>query len=450
VQSMLFVITVFFLSVLFSTVHSTYCHDSNPVFGPTNDFPIFEGNPNLVFINQTKNGKLYEVTVPNSGGGGSTFRVIHLWGTAYEMGFAQGTLLKEGVSSFLINVWNYMESEITSGPLIKDLPKWLANLIADMGLDAALEFTHLVTAAYTPSYFYDEMRGLADATGMDYTTLVYLHMVAGLTQGKCSMLGSWGDALDPSSNTKLLQLRALDWDMDGPFRNYPALTVYHPNPGNGNSFALVGMTGFIGGLTGISDKQLGISEIGVSYPDSSFGSESRIGYPFIFLLRDILQWDLTVDDATSRLANAKRTCDLIFGVGDGKLGQFRGYQYSSSVLHIFNDENMMPIADWHPKINHTVYWGMDWLCPADNYLLSHQIQKYWGKLTPAVAIKNVASVEQSGDNHIAYYDLTNLELYVSYAAPHNSTNGSQAAYARQFTHFFMKQIFEEKPPMNVL
>jgi len=146
------------------------------------------------------------------------------------------------------------------------------------------------------------------------------------------------------------------------------------------------------------------------------------------------------------MINAKRTCDLIFGVGDGKLTEFRGYQYSSSVLNVFDDQNLMPLASWHPRINNTVYWGMDWLCPSDNLILSTQIQKFWGKITPAVAIKNLASVEQSGDNHIAYYDLTNLELFVSYAAPHSITQGPIAAYARQFTHFQMRPMFNEQPP----
>ncbi len=53
---------------------------------------------------------------------------------------------------------------------------------------------------------------------------------------------------------------------------------------------------------------------------------SRIGLPFIFLLREILQYDVTVDDASSRMATAHRTCDLILGVGDGKLGEVRGFQ----------------------------------------------------------------------------------------------------------------------------
>lgn len=128
------------------------------------------------------------------------------------------------------------------------------------------------------------MQGLADALGNPSGLLrriKYVHMIAGLTQGKCSMFGAWGKMLDPSSSTKLLQLRALDWNMDGPFRNYPAITVYHPESGNGHNFLTIGMVGFIGGLSGVSEAQLGISEIGVSFPDSTFGSESRIGVPFI-------------------------------------------------------------------------------------------------------------------------------------------------------------------------
>jgi isopenicillin-N N-acyltransferase-like protein len=58
----------------------------------------------------------------------------------------------------------------------------------------------------------------------------------------------------------------------------------------------------------MSATKLGISEIGVYFSDSTFGDESRVGIPFIFLLRDILQFDLTVDDAITRMINSKRTC----------------------------------------------------------------------------------------------------------------------------------------------
>ena len=68
--------------------------------------------------------------------------------------------------------------------------------------------------------------------------------------------------------------------LPGPFKNYPQVTVYHPNSGNGHAFANVGWTGWLGSITGISSYQMAISEIGVSFPDSTFGKESRFGTPF--------------------------------------------------------------------------------------------------------------------------------------------------------------------------
>jgi hypothetical protein len=46
--------------------------------------------------------------------------------------------------------------------------------------------------------------------------LIDIHMIGELTQGDCSMYGAWGEATQPSNT--LLQLRALDWDIDGPFQ----------------------------------------------------------------------------------------------------------------------------------------------------------------------------------------------------------------------------------------
>ena len=84
------------------------------------------------------------------------------------------------------------------------------------------------------------------------------------------MFGANGTATPDGS---LLQLRALDWYADGmnklilhsviylqvhlifafctgPFRNYPQITVYHPNSGNGYAFANIGWSGWIGSITG--------------------------------------------------------------------------------------------------------------------------------------------------------------------------------------------------------
>ena len=181
-----------------------------------------------------------------------------------------------------------------------------------------------------------------------------------------------------------MQLRALDWDVAGPFQNFPQITVYHPrDASDGNTFANIGWcacstappgraaeaslgrpivkerlagvslctsgpleerpgsfclcspsplfhppflptpvcrTIWIGSITGMSAEKMAISEIGVSNPDATFGNMSRVGVPFTFLLRDILQFDTSLQQSLDRISNANRTCDLILGVGDGKVG----------------------------------------------------------------------------------------------------------------------------------
>ena len=191
-------------------------------------------------------------------------------------------------------------------------------------------------------------------------------MIGELTRASCSMYGAWGDATE---NGKTLQLRALDWETAGPFQDFPQVTVYHPTSDFGVPFANVGWTGFIGSVTGMSSEGIAISEIGVTYPDDTFGKESRIGTPFTFLLRDVMQFQKTLDAIKSFIESAKRTCYLILGFGDGKVDTtdrankpFNSLQYSTEVANFMDDETMLPQNEtWHFKLDQMVYHGMDWL-----------------------------------------------------------------------------------------
>lgn len=138
--------------------------------------------------------------------------------------------------------------------------------------------------------------------------------------------------------------------------------------------------GWIGVLSGVNENQLAVSEIGVSYPDDTFGKESRFGNPFTFVLRDVLQWDKTLNESVHRMQTTKRTCNLILGVGDGK-SEFRSFQYSHSVCNVIGDTNALPKADWHPAIENAVYYGMDWGCPAFHERLHEMLIKNYGNIT---------------------------------------------------------------------
>ncbi len=55
---------------------------------------------------------------------------------------------------------------------------------------------------------------------------------------------------------------------------------------------------------------------------------------------------------------------------------------------------------------------MDWDCPSYNYVLSQQIKKYYGQITPEIAIQYFTAVEKSGDNRISfiYYVIFQISL----------------------------------------
>lgn len=417
------------------------CHGKPSPTAKPNNNPIYVDPPS--FVKSVPNGKLFTVGI-----GEDEINIVHVWGTPYEMGYAQGELMKDVASTFIDDVWTYLEEEAIEAinSTVPGFRQWFLEDIANWGLDVALDLEIDVTRKYTGQYFFDELKGLADASGVDYKKLERVQLLGELTKGSCSMFGAWGEAV-ANTNSKLLQLRALDWNTDGPFKNYPQITVYHPQSGSGNghAFANVGFTGWVGSITGMSEVPMAISEIGVSFPDSSFGSDSRFGIPFTYLLRDILQFSDSLDEAMEKTVSAHRTCSLLFGYGDGKNDSFRGVQYSHSVAIFFTDTNLQPTADWHPHIKDIVYWGMDWLCPGYSSVLAAQLERFHGNLTAEVTIHDVLPIVQTGDLHVAVYDLTNNLMFVSYARADGET-GPQYAYDRSFVQLNMTEMFDVQSP----
>jgi len=316
----------------------------------------------------------------------------------------------------------------------------LADFIAEYGLAAALDLTYEMTSYFSGSYFFEEMKGISDASGIDYDTIVQLHMLPELVQAQCSILGAWNSA---TADGSLLQLRALDWDTSGPMQNFPVVTIYHPNSDMGQAFANVGWAGWISSITGMSSAQMGMSE---KVTDHDFGTNSRIGIPFNFLMRDVLQFDYTLDAAITRMANAYRTCNIWLGCGDGKPETKRAnlFQYSASDFVVIGPDDVINYPDnsskyEHPLMQDLVYWGVHQQC------YSAALQQQHGNITVENIIENVISLSQTGDLHAAIYDLTNMYMYVANAKGENET-GPMNAYQRPFVKFDMNALFSEQPP----
>lgn len=80
-----------------------------------------------------------------------TVPIVHLFGTPYQKGFARGTLMKQQIQGLGKAVWAYLEEQVeealngTLGPIPVEIAQWIANV----GLDAALDATYELTKNFT-------------------------------------------------------------------------------------------------------------------------------------------------------------------------------------------------------------------------------------------------------------------------------------------------------------
>jgi hypothetical protein len=320
------------------------------------------------------------------------------------------------------------------------LPKKWREIIEVNGTAAALDLTYKLTKPYIPQYFIDECHGIADGSGVEFETILRLSLLPELIQAHCSMVGAWSKAIANTDGT-LYQLRALDWDTNGPFQKQPVLLVYHNEAGSGNTYSVVGYAGLVGAFTGFSDAPMGICEkVWLSYE----GHQSRVGIPWTYLLRDILQWDQTNEDAVSRIHNAKRTCSIFIGLGDAT-PDFNVVQYSNEVVNVFNN-TYQPTWSAHPQYDDVLYVDKH-KQPSNDPCLGSLIGTYYGNLDALTIMRQIAPLHETGDTHIAVYDYGANMMYVANCGvvPEGGDDG-EPAYNRAFTGFNMTELFALSPP----
>jgi len=372
------------------------------------------------------------------------------------MGLAQGVLLKEQMTKFLKATNYYLVSQVT-----EELPgKWLPPAAVDLidlalvkGMNNLLDKYAEFTDPFTPQSNFDEMRGLADGSGIDYDAIHRLNLFPEVSKASCSFFGAWGEA---TTGGKTFQLRALDYITDAKsFTDNPLVIVYHPSAESSVAHASVAWPGTVGVLTGFSAAKLGISEIGVYFSDDSFGQgtddtppEKVKGQPWMSVLKDVASKAHNVDEALKIIEDADRTCNLIIGVGDGNAGSAYGVEYSGYVAVPYNDTTLLPVNDtWHPQIPSVVYNGMDWDCPTYTQALGEQLAKFHGSIDETTIVHDILPTVQTGNLHVAVADLTDMNWHISFARrttadPSEPMNG----YERQFSRLHMSELFALPAP----
>lgn len=351
-----------------------------------------------------------------AGSGEDKMHVLFLWGTAQEMGRAAGELMKKEISQSLPNI----------------LLKMTAGL---EGNTNPFEQIYQQAQPFIPEHFLQEIQGIAEGSGLSENDVLHANLIGEATEFHCSLYGAWGKATRADGH--LYQLRCLDYATEANIQQFPVMVIYVPE--NGQVFANLTWAGVVGCISGISEQRLAISEIGDDYNKEA---DTYAGMPFMFLLRDVLQFDATLDQAIDRICHAPRTSSLMYGVGDGKLGQLRGFQTSHTLCNVFAPDNLEPVTATHQRIEDVVYWGMSWDVPRYDGPLHDKLMQHYGRINAENTITDILPSVGTGNLQAVVYDLTAMKLWIANARADDET-GPLPAYQRQYLKFDMNEVFKQ-------
>ena len=157
----------------------------------------------------------------------------------------------------------------------------------------------------------------------------------------------------------------------------------------------------VGVITGVAQGGIGVSEkvwyiSGEEDPAGSYDGEADV-----FVLRDILQYSKTKDDAVTYMQNAHRTWGIWAGVGDFTTQKLDlvGYQQASAVPY---SPETMPAVTSQPFMDSLVYVDKH-SQPSGDATLPTVLADFYGNIT-LETVPIITQYHQTGDIHIAFYD----------------------------------------------
>ena len=249
------------------------------------------------------------------------YRVLHVKGSPYEMGFQQGALLRESIRENVRYLFEVKGKELkveVAGLSLLDPKRVIAGIAARQ-------------KRFVPERYYQEMQGIADGAGMDVQDIVVANFIPELFH--CSGFALSGSATQDGA---LYHGRVLDYGCDWRLQEHAILTVAEPE--GLIPFVNVTYAGFVGSVTGMNAKKVSIGEMGGK------GLGHWDGTPMAFLVRMVLEEAKTLDEAEAIFRDNPRTCEYYYVIADGKTGQGIGMEASWNVFSV------VAMGEAHPKL----------------------------------------------------------------------------------------------------
>jgi len=332
-------------------------------------------------------------------------------GTPYEMGKAFGQLFSQESQALI--------ERIIGASQMED---------ADEFSNEALDAAWATTLPYVSDYIKEELRGVADGSGIPLQTLIRAHMVPPIATYSCSSLAMWGDA---TASGDLFITRNLDWELELRAHDFAVLVLYLPD--NGVPHVNVTFAGYIGCNTGMNAAGIALTEMGDS--PSRDKPYDLNGYHFTMFFRDMLYEGKTMDQVLDMLRDTKRIKKYHYVFGSGK--EKRGVKIKAHAPDLVIWEANDPKDEFAPNVMENCVYN------DEGRGAFPRLKAEYGKLTGESMMEIAKSIPIKGGNVIdVVYNATAFELWVTYA------DGETEAYKLPALHTDLKTFLDfANPPV---
>ena len=241
--------------------------------------------------------------------------VVVLEGTPYEIGRQHGLRERAAVRACVAEVLGYFERLV---PLPAGR-RWAMQMVLDV--------LWRMMRPHVPERYHQELRGLADGSGVPLRQLERLHALAEIS-ATCASFAAFGSA---TRQGRLIHGRSLDWNIRAGAQRYARLFLYRPD--GRRPFVNIGFAGFIGVPAGINADGISVGEVGAYSTEQSFR-----GLPMALLLRRVLEESGSLEEAIGIIETAPRTRGFNYVIGASRQRRAVAVETTHRQCTVFADE----------------------------------------------------------------------------------------------------------------
>jgi len=206
-------------------------------------------------------------------------RILHLYGTPYEMGRQHGRLLRTEVQELYKNYF----VKFAGG---------------DVQVEIAAKLAEFSMLPHIPKKYVEEMRGLADGSGLSFKKVLTAQAFLDIKKiVQCSTIALSAQA---SSESEPMLGRNLDFPSLGIAHRHSIIVVRHP--AQGQSTVSVGWPLLLGTFSGMNSSGVSLAMMEVYTPETSIA-----GMPYAFQYRRALEASKSTREVVSFIQKAKHT-----------------------------------------------------------------------------------------------------------------------------------------------